>query len=61
MPVADSQASDPGVVAAAIREAIEAAKPETRYAVGWMADELLELNRTPPDREFDKLVTGSVR
>ncbi|XVQ86150.1 SDR family NAD(P)-dependent oxidoreductase [Microbispora siamensis] len=32
----DSQASDPGVVAAAIREAVEAGKPQTRYAVGWM-------------------------
>ncbi|MFI7027814.1 oxidoreductase [Microbispora rosea] len=58
---ADSQASDPGVVAAAIREAVEAAKPETRYVVGWLADRLLELNRTLPDREFDKLVTGSIR
>ncbi|WP_067141393.1 oxidoreductase [Microtetraspora malaysiensis] len=58
---ADSQASDPGVVAAAIREAVEAAKPETRYAVGWLADRLLELDRTLPDREFDKLATNAIR
>ncbi|GAA4904832.1 NAD(P)-dependent dehydrogenase (short-subunit alcohol dehydrogenase family) [Nonomuraea thailandensis] len=53
----NSQGSDPGVVAAAIRQAVEAGKPETRYAVGWMADRLLELNRTLPDRDFDRLVT----
>ncbi|MFB4268740.1 oxidoreductase [Nonomuraea sp. GTA35] len=55
----DSQGSDPGVVAAAIRQAVEAGKPETRYAVGWLADKLLELNRTLPDREFDKLATNT--
>ncbi|MFI6904574.1 oxidoreductase [Nonomuraea sp. NPDC050394] len=54
----DAQGSDPGVVATVIREAIEAGKPATRYAVGWMADRLLELNRTLTDREFDKLVTN---
>ncbi|MEU0463061.1 hypothetical protein ABZ215_03560 [Amycolatopsis sp. NPDC006131] len=30
---------------------------ETRYAIGWMAEKLLELNRTLPLREFDALVT----
>ncbi|NUW46061.1 oxidoreductase [Nonomuraea rhodomycinica] len=54
----NSQGSDPGVVATTIREAVEAARPETRYAVGWLADKLLELNRTLPDREFDKLATN---
>jgi NAD(P)-dependent dehydrogenase (short-subunit alcohol dehydrogenase family) len=54
----NSQGSDPGVVATTIRQAVESGKPETRYAVGWMADKLLELNRTLPDREFDHLVTG---
>jgi hypothetical protein len=53
----NSQGSDPSVVAGTILQAVEAAKPETRYAVGWMADKLLELDRTLPDREFDKLVT----
>ncbi|MER5996938.1 hypothetical protein ABT120_00055 [Nonomuraea angiospora] len=38
--------------------AIEAGRPETRYAVGYMAERLLELNRTLPDREFDKLLTN---
>ncbi|MGV9776250.1 oxidoreductase [Streptosporangium sp. NPDC003464] len=54
-------ASDPGVVAAVIREAIEAAKPQTRYAVGYMADKLLELNRTLPDREWDKLAMNATK
>lgn len=56
-----SQGSDPRVVAATILEAVEAEKPETRYAVGWMADKLLELNRTLSDRDFDKLVTNSMQ
>ncbi|MEV4355438.1 oxidoreductase [Nonomuraea sp. NPDC049625] len=54
----NTPASAPGVVATAIRQAIEAGKPETRYAVGYMAERLLELNRTLPDREFDKLLTN---
>ncbi|MGP4102606.1 oxidoreductase [Nonomuraea sp. KM90] len=57
----NSQGTDPGVVATTIRQAIEAGKPETRYAVGWLADRLLELNRTLPDREFDKLVMNATR
>jgi len=57
----NSQGSAPGIVATTIREAVEADKPETRYAVGWMADKLLELNATLPDREFDKLVTGAAK
>ncbi|MFC4016306.1 hypothetical protein ACFOY2_54520 [Nonomuraea purpurea] len=31
------------------------------YAVGYMADRLLELNRTLPDREFDKLLTNAAK
>ncbi|WP_134729934.1 oxidoreductase [Amycolatopsis nivea] len=53
--------ADPAVVAQAIRQAVEADPPETRYAVGLHAEELLELNRTLPDREFDELVTRSIR
>ena len=55
----NSQGSDPSVVATTIRQAVDAGKPETRYAVGWMADRLLELGRTLPDRAFDKLVTST--
>ncbi|ONI73027.1 short-chain dehydrogenase/reductase [Actinosynnema sp. ALI-1.44] len=56
-----SEGSDPGVVAEVIRQAAESDHPETRYAVGWLADKLLELNRSLPDREFDALVTSSNR
>jgi NAD(P)-dependent dehydrogenase (short-subunit alcohol dehydrogenase family) len=52
-----SDGSDPLVVAEVILDAIESGRPETRYAVGRFADQLLELNRTLPDREFDALVT----
>ncbi|MET9343722.1 oxidoreductase [Nonomuraea sp. NPDC003804] len=54
------QASDPGVVATAIRQAVEADRPETRYVVGWQAEALLRLNRSLPDREFDARITGSL-
>ncbi|UBU08310.1 oxidoreductase [Nonomuraea gerenzanensis] len=58
---ANSQGSDPGLVATTIRQAVEAARPEPRYPVGWLADKLLELNRTLPDREFDQLATSGLR
>ncbi|MFI7641547.1 oxidoreductase [Nonomuraea sp. NPDC049400] len=52
------QASDPGVVAAAILQAVESDQPETRYVVGWQAEAFLNLNRSLSDREFDARVTG---
>ncbi|MEU0565463.1 oxidoreductase [Nonomuraea sp. NPDC005983] len=60
-PGQDNQASDPDVVATAIRQAIESDQPETRYVMGWQGEALLRLNRTLSDREFDALVTGSRR
>jgi short-subunit dehydrogenase len=53
-----SRASDPAVVARAIRTAIESPAPKTRYAVGYVAGLLLTLNRLLPDRVFDRMVTG---
>ncbi|GAA3250452.1 oxidoreductase [Nonomuraea helvata] len=57
-PMDGGPASDPGVVAAAIRQAVESDRPETRYVVGWQAEALLQLNRSLSDREFDARVTG---
>ncbi|MFI7124849.1 oxidoreductase [Nonomuraea sp. NPDC050153] len=59
-PVGDrgDQATDPGVVATTIREAVESDRPETRYVVGWQAEALLQLNRSLSDREFDARITG---
>ncbi|WP_433514755.1 oxidoreductase [Nonomuraea sp. CA-143628] len=54
----NDQATDPGVVATTIREAVESDRPETRYVVGWQAEALLNLNRSLSDREFDATVTG---
>jgi NAD(P)-dependent dehydrogenase (short-subunit alcohol dehydrogenase family) len=51
-------ASDPTEVAVAIREAVEAGRPQTRYPVGWQAEALLELRRSLSDREFDARVAG---
>ncbi|MEU7800495.1 oxidoreductase [Micromonospora arborensis] len=56
-----SGGSDPGVVATTIRQAIESDRPDTRYPVGWLADKLLQLNRSLPDREFDELANRSVK
>ena len=53
----DSKASDPSVVAAAIRAAIEAREPKPRVAVGYLAKTLLTMNRVLSDRGWDKLVT----
>ncbi|NUR83698.1 MAG: SDR family NAD(P)-dependent oxidoreductase [Nonomuraea sp.] len=53
--------SDPELVATTIREAVEAETPETRYAVGKFADQLLDLNRTMSDREFDELAMKAVK
>jgi hypothetical protein len=52
-----SPASDPGVVARTIRQAIETDKPKPRYAVGFMAGTLLLLNKLLPDRVFDNMMT----
>jgi short-subunit dehydrogenase len=54
-----SKASDPSVVAKAIRHAIESPAPKPRYAVGYVAGTLLWLNKLLPVRLFDKMVTIS--
>ena len=55
-----SKASDPSVVAAIIREAIETASPRPRYPVGYMARPLLALNRILPARLFDRVATSQI-
>lgn len=55
----DVRASDPAVVAHAVRIAVEAEKPKPRYSVGYLAKPLL--NRLLPDRLFDVLVTPGHR
>lgn len=57
----DQEGSGGEVVAEAIRRAIEADLPDTRYAVGPMAEHMLRLGRTLPDRAFDEMVLGAVR
>ena len=54
---AGNKASDPVVVAQAIRTAIESTSPKPRYAVGYLAKLLLRVNGLFSDRTFDKLVT----
>ncbi len=56
----NSKASDPPVVANAIRKAVGTARPKPRYAVGYMAKPLLTLNRLLPDRVFDRIATSQL-
>jgi NAD(P)-dependent dehydrogenase (short-subunit alcohol dehydrogenase family) len=55
-----SKASQPSVVATAIRKAVEAARPKPRYPVGYMAKPLLALNRLLPARVFDRIATSQI-
>lgn len=56
----NSKASDPSVVANAIRKAVESERPKPRYAAGYMAKPLLTLNRLLPDRVFDRIATSQL-
>jgi len=55
-----TKASDPSVVAATIRRAIETASPRPRYPVGYMARPLLALNRILPARLFDRVAASQI-
>jgi hypothetical protein len=54
----NSRASDPIVVAKAIRKGGQSARPKPRYPVGYMARPLLALNTLLPDRAFDRIATS---
>jgi NAD(P)-dependent dehydrogenase (short-subunit alcohol dehydrogenase family) len=56
----NSKASEPLLVANAIRKAVETARPKPRYAVGYMAKPLLVLNRLLPTRIFDRVASSQV-
>ncbi len=53
----DARFSEPSVVADAVLAAVDAARPKTRYAVGYLARPLLKLERLLPTRLYDKIVT----
>jgi short-subunit dehydrogenase len=56
----DSKASDPSVVARAIRKVVESTRPKTRYPVCYMARPLLTLNRLLPARLFDMIAPSQI-
>jgi NAD(P)-dependent dehydrogenase (short-subunit alcohol dehydrogenase family) len=56
----DGKASEPSVVAQAIRTAVESERPKPRYPVGYMARPLLALNRFLPARLFDRVATSQI-
>ncbi|MCM0622784.1 oxidoreductase [Nocardioides bruguierae] len=50
------QLSEPVVVARAVRTALDARRPRTRYAIGFGAKPLMALRAVLPDRAFDRLL-----
>ena len=46
--------SEPKLISDVIYEAITAEEPETRYACGFMAKELLDMRKNMSDKEFEK-------
>jgi NAD(P)-dependent dehydrogenase (short-subunit alcohol dehydrogenase family) len=54
------RASEPSVVADAIRKAVESPRPRARYPVGYMARPLLALNRLLPARLFDRVASSRI-
>jgi len=51
---------EPELIAEAIETAITAEKPETRYAAGFMAAEILEARKNMNDRELDKMLCSQL-
>lgn len=47
---------EPKVIAELIQKAITAEHPETRYAAGFMAEEILSMRKTMSDRELDEVL-----
>jgi len=58
--VDESSGSDPQLIADIIYEAVTAEEPETRYAAGFMAKEVLEMRKNLSDKEFDKAMHSQV-
>ncbi|MEA1673251.1 oxidoreductase [Nitrospirillum sp. BR 11163] len=55
---AGNQLSDPSVVGQTIARAVTAARPRTRYAVGYMARTVLFMRWLLPDRLFDRMIVS---
>jgi len=53
--------SEPGVITALVRKAIEAKKPKTRYHGGYLASVLLFLRKVLPDRTFDAILMSQLK
>ncbi|WP_109700232.1 oxidoreductase [Chitinophaga deserti] len=54
--IEQSVGMDPEVIAEVIETAITAKEPETRYAAGYMANEILALRKTMTDKEMDNML-----
>lgn len=58
--VDESSGSDPQLIADIIYKAVIVEEPETRYAAGFMAKEVLEMRKNLSDKEFDKAMHSQV-
>ena len=52
-------ASEPGVIAKVVSQAVKAKNPKTRYVAGKLAKPLLFLRKYLGDRIFDKIITSA--
>jgi NAD(P)-dependent dehydrogenase (short-subunit alcohol dehydrogenase family) len=59
--MADKGSPEPIVIVNLVRKAIEAKKPKTRYAVGFMAKPALFMRWLLPDRAFDKIMLSQFK
>jgi short-subunit dehydrogenase len=57
----ESKNPDPVIIARLIQKAIEARKPKTRYAAGFMARPSLFMRKILSDRLFDRLMMSQVK
>lgn len=57
----EDKVAEPIVIANLIRKAIEAGKPKTRYAGGYMANVALLMRKILPDRTFDKMMMSQLK
>jgi NAD(P)-dependent dehydrogenase (short-subunit alcohol dehydrogenase family) len=59
--MADKGSPEPIVIVNLVRKAIEAKKPKTRYAAGFMAKPALFMRWLLPDRAFDKIMLSQFK
>jgi NAD(P)-dependent dehydrogenase (short-subunit alcohol dehydrogenase family) len=57
----DDKVPGPGVIARLVKSAIDARKPKTRYAGGYMAKAALLMRKLLSDRQFSKMMLSQIK